>query len=615
MGAGRGTLARSARCGVVAASILIALAPAAAASGPLAVGPSGDVALLQDYPRPLVGAVGPLGGELGPFVRLHGGDVYDSQVVVTGSGEAVAAWSTAAGVMTAAAPRGGRFGTPRKLAGQSSSPVLAIAPAGEVLVAWTGSGNHPRVASRLPGRQFGKPTVLPDTGHVAGLAIDARGKALLLTTHVKRGVGLQLRLNERPAGGDFGPPLTIRRSGVGSYATLAAAPNGRALVVWSATDGLVAAVRAPGGSFGQPMPLTDNSCSGSLGAGAAGISDDGYALVAWGERGSGDYGEEVGDGCFNTARMSETLPDGSFSRPIDLGRPSAPARRATVAVDGPGNAAVAVGDTRFRVAVRFRQAGGQMGDQFDLAGPRLGGFPALAIAPDGAALAAWSENDGDHVRIKLRSFRETPDAPARTVSTRRAFRRGKRSTCFPPGSKTLLQTRTSRVFKLKPGRVTKYACYFPRGKRIALDYGFDDFPVTSSGPPAMALNGPLLATIEDSAVCGACVGYSLLEVYDLRTGDEANGYAPDGPPGSPDDAEIDAMVVSRHASLAWATCSNSRCPGHGTGTGAVWAYPAGTVTPKLVDRGKGIVSKSLRLRGTTLSWLHDGKRRRIALTP
>jgi hypothetical protein len=263
------------------------------------------------------------------------------------------------------------------------------------------------------------------------------------------------------------------------------------------------------------------------------------------------------------------------------------------------------------VTVRYRAAGEDyLGAPTDIAGPLIGGLPSVALDPGGRALVAWSQNDGEHARVKLRSVPAA--AKARTIRTRPSYGRGPRSNCFPPGSKTVLRTSSSRVFKLKPGRRTKYACYLRRGKRIALDYGFDDFPVTTSGPPAMALNGPLLATVESSAVCGACNGYDVLEVYDLRTDEEANGYAPDGPPGV-FDYEFDRMVLSRHASVAWAACSGLRCPERGTGR--VWAYPAGTVSPKLIDKSTGIDPESLRLRGTTLSWVRDGVRRRSTLAP
>jgi hypothetical protein len=197
-----------------------------------------------------------------------------------------------------------------------------------------------------------------------------------------------------------------------------------------------------------------------------------------------------------------------------------------------------------------------------------------------------------------------------------AYKRGRRAACFPRGSITLLRSREARVFRKGPHRITKYACHLRRGVPIALDYGFGDFPNTTLRPPRMALAGPLVAVVESSGVCGTCGGYDVVNVYDLRTGLQANGYAPRG---APDFGNLDLsledlarVVVNREASVAWSSCYSLHCP---RGKGGVWAFPAGTRKPQEIDSGPGIVPGSIRLRGRRLSWVHSGKRRSTQLVP
>lgn len=600
----------------------LALASAvAAAAGPLAVGPRGDVAVLSGEPRPLVGALADPSGLFGPFARLRGGKVDATQVVVGPTGEAVAVWEAPSGVMAAVAAPGGSFGSPVVL-GKGERPRLAIGPDGGAVVAWNAAREHVTVVSRAPGRDFGKPEPLSATaGRVDGLGVDGAGNAVLLTVTraADASTGAAVQVTERPSGGKFGAPAAVRAGPdvTDGGAALAVASGGRVLAVWQSDKGIAAAQRPAHGTFDAPTAVTDGACPDTLVDRSAGVADDGYAIVAWIESGTGDFGDESGDGCVNGAEYAETLPDGSFSREVALDRPAAPAQFARVAVDGAGNAAIGTGDERFRATVRYRPTGGQLGPPLDLAGPRRGGVPEVALDPAGHGVALWTENDGEQVRLRLQGFAQTPDSAARTIRTVPAYKHGRRAACFPRGSITLLRSPEARVFKKGPHRLTKYACDLRRGVPIALDYGFDDFPVTTLRPPRMALAGSLAAVVESSAVCGACdAGYDVVDVYDLRTQAEANGYAP---MGAPDFGYLDLsledlsrLVVNREASVAWTSCYALRCP---HGKGAVWAFPAGTRKPQEIDSGRGIVPGSIRLRGRRLSWVHRGEHRSTMLVP
>jgi hypothetical protein len=97
-----------------------------------------------------------------------------------------------------------------------------------------------------------------------------------------------------------------------------------------------------------------------------------------------------------------------------------------------------------------------------------------------------------------------------------------------------------------------------------------------------------------------------VEVRSLRTGrtfSHAVGPRP-GPVGFADDV-VTSLVVDRLGASAWIVTRTGR----GISRRKVAAAsPRGRA--RTLDAGGGIAARSLRLHGRTLSWLHDGRRRR-----
>jgi hypothetical protein len=293
-----------------------------------------------------------------------------------------------------------------------------------------------------------------------------------------------------------------------------------------------------------------------------------------------------------------------------LTTPALPGYDATTAIDGSGDAVVAWGDPRFSVQAIYRPAGGVFGSAVRLAGPRLGGLPDVSIDDTGRATAAWQQSDGERIQLAARTFGQSGAvAPAQVLRTAPAYRRlpHARARCHPPRTRTLLETREARVYRdLRKSNRPKYACLLRRGKPIALEYAFDDFPVTAAGPPAMALAGPLLAYVYNDEQCGTCGGRDGLTVLDLRTGRTANGFGPeaDPDPNAFDFGPLRRLVLRRDAALAYIQCSRG-CH--------VFKMDSGAARPVLLAKGRGIDPHFLRLKHGRVRWRQGGHARSAPL--
>ncbi|MDA0161237.1 hypothetical protein OM076_13240 [Solirubrobacter ginsenosidimutans] len=150
-------------------------------------------------------------------------------------------------------------------------------------------------------------------------------------------------------------------------------------------DGASLVVREPGGAFGAPIVLGGDSTSG---AAAVAVAPGGWVAVAWIER---DVGLTV----------LVRRPDGSEVRTLLEPFPGVlDISDAHVGINASGDVTVAW--TRFdRRTMRLRVARGVAGAA-PVAGPDLAspaesfGELALAIAPAGGSLVAWTDADGAH---------------------------------------------------------------------------------------------------------------------------------------------------------------------------------------------------------------------------
>jgi hypothetical protein len=596
----------------IVATVLVVSAHASAAT--LSSNPEGDAVIAFRFPEesasaPSFAALRPAGGVFGQPARLTPRSASDVDVAAGPGGLAVAAWTEAGGAVRASVrDAGSGWGPPVTLAKRGEAAKAAIDSAGGALVVWTDPGGGARGAARPPGGPFESAHDLPGSGLVEALEMDAAGDALVLSL-VEQPSRALIRSSYRPAGGQFGDArdlATVRSSY--DRPRLAMNAAGDAIAVFPTKDaGLAASRRPAGGEFEPAVPVTDGHPDTGYATYSTTIDDvalggDGSVAVAWTTRTfSDDFGE--------TVRVFAALAPGGgpFGRRLRLSTPERPGYDARAAIDGAGDTVVAWGDPRFSVHAIYRPAGGSFGAPVRLAGPRLGGLPDVSIDGRGQATAAWQQSDGERVELATRTFDAGgAGTPAQVLKWRPAFEplphAGAR--CRPPHTRTLIESRYARVFsELRTLHHIKYACLLRRGKPIALEYAFDDFPVTAAGPPAMALAGPLLAYTYNDEQCGTCGGRDGLTVRDLRTGRTANGFGPEGDPdpNTFDYGRIRRLVLRRDTALAYIQCF-SRCR-----SSHLFKIDSGAAGPVLVAKGAGIDPHFLRLANGRVRWRQAGR--------
>ena len=225
----------------------------------------------------------------------------DARVAVTPAGEVVAAWTASGQVLMAVAAPGGGFGAPVALAttGGPREPRLVAGADGRVLVAWLTAIDGRfgiEAASRAPDGTAGATVRLVDPAADARapvLAAASDGELLLafLDTsgptrpgHVDLDRGVLRVQRMTPEGAPLGP--AVRVSGAlerPSGAGFAVEPGGTQ-VVWSTVASVRARRLAPGGRRGRVRVLSERGVDGGAVPSAAGGSAGGYA-AAWVSRG------------------------------------------------------------------------------------------------------------------------------------------------------------------------------------------------------------------------------------------------------------------------------------------------------------------------------------------
>lgn len=281
------------------------------------------------------------------------------QVLTNQRGDDAVAWMGDGDIGVAVRPPGGSFGAPERLT--SSTPAgardleLALSPLGDVAVAFTGDGPAPEspdtqvernlVRFRPAGGAFGGSEYFSSDRFVSRpqLAFD-HGDLIALYGRSLYGAASPnpdedgLQATTRPAGGSFGPPVSVPGSTSEVFRPeLVQSESGELLAFWGENRySWRYASRPSGSTFASSKLLAmvdvrDNAPRGYLDA-------DGFGVIAWDQ--SQNAGKFRGTG---PTRLIATVrqPGGLFDRPQAIspfGRPA----NALPAVDGTGRAYVAV---------------------------------------------------------------------------------------------------------------------------------------------------------------------------------------------------------------------------------------------------------------------------------
>lgn len=302
--------------------------------------------------------------------RLLGRDhVVDQVRIGAGPGNyAVAIWTTGTDELvpdssgdrrvfaSVRGPNARRFGARRGLSPRGvSAGRLAVAANGDTFVGWRDRNDRVKVVSRTPESGWTEPETL--SGPVAGFSrLAAGGDGTAVAAWVAgRSSEWRVEAAVRPPGGSFGEAETVARDPTLFSVPVVAAGRGQAALAWETTcqdgpeeDPAMAALLASDGSFDDPEPIPNSGCS-TAGIRIA-IDDHGTTIVL-----SDGLPPWVGP---STIRASIRPPDGPFPRaePISTTEDS--------------------------------------------------NFAELGMSGDGRAVAMWSEFDGDRVQGGSSAVRE-----------------------------------------------------------------------------------------------------------------------------------------------------------------------------------------------------------------
>ncbi|MDX6645427.1 MAG: hypothetical protein QOK40_1154, partial [Miltoncostaeaceae bacterium] len=339
--------------------------------------------------------------------------VQMGQLALDPAGGAAAIWTTAPGSETAVAqvavrPAGSEaFEPPQDLSPPSAfafAPRLAAEGHGAIVAVWEeraagriGSGVVMSAVRPAGAAAFGPAEALSQPGEEASqpdVAVDAAGNAVAVWAAGPPGAARVVRARLRAAGaGAWDGPVTISSTASGiASARVAMDPAGAVVAAWTASrDGvgsLETASRPPGGPWDAPEALGPAASAvveaPTVLAGADGVAT--LVYLRW-------------DGTARRLAARSRVGGGAWSAPQDLSPGGASVEPLAFsgggrAALGPGGAVVAVWSRAFAlVEAAVKPAGAAA---FDPAATvsALGQYahgPAIAVGPDGEALAAWTQ--------------------------------------------------------------------------------------------------------------------------------------------------------------------------------------------------------------------------------
>ena len=339
-----------------------------------------------------------------------GQNASKTQIAIAPDGAATAVWTRNNGanfiVQAATRPPGGSFGAAVDLSAPGPgafNPQIAIAPDGAAVAVWSRLSDDADViaqaATRPPGGSFGAAVDLSAPGQGADqpqVAIAADGTATVVWYRFN-GANFIVQAVTRPPGGSFGAAVDLSASGQNAFdPQIAVAPNGAATAVWYRFDGVTtiiqAATRPPGGSFGATVDLS--AASQNATQPQIEIAADGAATAVW----------RRSNGTNLIVQAATRPPGGSFGAAIDLSAAGRDASqpRVTFAPDG---AATAVwtrnNGTNFIVQAATRPPGGAFGATVNLSAAGQNAFqPQIATTSGGPATAIWNRSNGSNFIVQ-----------------------------------------------------------------------------------------------------------------------------------------------------------------------------------------------------------------------
>ncbi len=282
---------------------------------------------------------------------------------------AVLAWAGPAPAFTVWLP-------PQTLtATDSKAPVVAVAPDGTTVIAWSrvsGATSVVEAVRRRPGQGYGPPVQLGSDASNPRVGMDAAGNATVAWEEQDVGV----RAARLPAATGFEAASTVVPGGSG--VELAVGAGGTAVVLAPVGGVLQAAVRAgASGAFAAAAPIS----AGAVGDPDVAVGADGHAVAAWVEGERVRANERPAGGSFAAAGTIRSPDDDAFT----VDEPAA-------AIGGDGRAVVVwTQDLESDATGSYIATSFEPGAWSSAASPPSRAAE-LVTAPDGRIVGAWARD-------------------------------------------------------------------------------------------------------------------------------------------------------------------------------------------------------------------------------
>lgn len=593
--------------------------PGAAAAAPLLVQDErGDtsllVSVLQQTHRPLLATSAAPNGVFGPMIELGTpGNTYGAGAPLVAADErggAVAAWAASVhaatydypAVFVSIKPPGGSFGEPEQIspAGEHTGELaLDVNARGDAVATWVGYASGGVVYSlRAADGSFGEPQRLPGPiTHDLHVVLEADGGALFLGS----GTPPDPYATYRRPDGTFADAALLEDVSLLSAAVIAS-KRGDVLLAWAEDGDVKVRERPAGGDFGATRTVGQVDGASGYYAQVDGVMND-----------SGDAVLTASNGPVVTA-LTRDGRDGTFGSQVI----STKTYRTTLAINDRGDAVIAFTQDSRWLAGAYRSEGGKFGPARLLA--PVPAWLTVGIDGAGVATVVWEDSDGEQVALRVRRFSEDGAEAVRTIATVPTFvQEQPPEACVPNGATVLKRGSRAVITSARYPAYTACLLGRGQPVDLGRiqPYGPGDFTEVQA-PPRFALRGPFAAAVV-SAYNHDMTTSSYVSVVDLRDDlGGFSTAAPALPSSAP--AAVPALKLAPGGAPAWIACSSvrhkdGRPPGRCTRTGRaekqVFVLPPHTPVAfpgRRVAKGRHIDPASLTISGGRVLW-RDGKRR------
>jgi hypothetical protein len=333
-----------------------------------------------------------------------GQDAFNPQVAMDPDGNAVVVWRRSDGanwrIQARRRSASGGLSAVQTLsaAGQDAdNPLVGVDPNGRAVLVWTrsdGANDRAEVRRRTAAGNLSAVQNLSAAGQDASwpqVALDRNGRAVVVWTR-SDGANYRIEVLSRTAAGALSAVQTLSAAGQpAANPQVAYDRQGNAVVVWEFDDGANSRIQAS-----YLLDVQTLSVGAHARIPQVAVDRNGNALLVW----------QQSDGANSLIQLRRRTAAGGLSEVQTLSAAGQNAFNPQVAMDPDGNAVVVwqrYDGTRYRIQARRRTASGSLSAVKTLSeAGQNASDPQLAVDPDGNAVVVWIRSDGANYRIQAR---------------------------------------------------------------------------------------------------------------------------------------------------------------------------------------------------------------------